>query len=67
VVVDKSGKVEKVNVLSGPAMEQQAAYDVAQMWTFKPMMVGAKAVQFDVKLIFSFSAERHRATGDLAP
>jgi TonB family protein len=54
VIVGKSGEVQGVKVISGPPMEQQAAADAARAWVFKPLMVGARAIPFEVQLAFSF-------------
>jgi protein TonB len=53
-LVGKSGEVQGVKVLSGPPMEQQAAADAARAWSFKPLMVGARAVPYEVQLTFDF-------------
>ncbi len=54
VLVDQSGKTEKILLLSGPAMVRQASIDAARLWTFKPMTVGARAVQYELQLVFTF-------------
>ena len=69
-VVDKLGELHGTRVLSGNAMLQPASMEAAQKWTFRPMMVGARAVPFQVKLVFKFqivSMNFTKATGDLAP
>jgi TonB family protein len=53
-IVGPSGNVQKVFALSGPAMVQQAAVNAAQNWSFKPMMVGARVVPYEIKLVFTF-------------
>ena len=54
VLVGKSGEVQKAAVLSGPPMEQQAAIDAAKKWSFKPMLVGARAQPYELQLVFTF-------------
>ena len=54
VLVGKSGEVQKIAVMSGPAMVQQAAADAAKGWSFKPLMVGTRAVPFETQLVFTF-------------
>jgi TonB family protein len=54
VQVGKSGAVEKVALVSGPSMEQKASTDAAKDWSFKPLMVGKRAVQYEVQLVFTF-------------
>jgi len=57
VLVDGTGKVQKVTVLSGPAMEQEAALEAARRWHFRLMMVGARAVPYAVQLVFTFQTQ----------
>lgn len=54
VLVDETGKVQGVTVVSGPPMEQEAAREAARDWHFKPLMVGTRAVPFVVQLVFTF-------------
>lgn len=67
-VVDKSGAVQKALVVSGPPIVQQASVNAAVKWTFKPLMVGTRAVPYKVKLVFRFrTMGSPSASGDLAP
>ncbi len=54
VLVDGSGKIQNVTVVSGPKMEQEAALEAARGWHFKPMVIGALAVPYEVQLVFTF-------------
>lgn len=56
VLVDASGAVQAVRVASGPPMLQQASVDAAKKWTFKPMTIGARAVPYEIQLVFTFQA-----------
>jgi TonB family protein len=56
VLVDASGAVHTIRVASGPPMLQQASVDAAKKWTFKPMTIGARAVPYDIQLVFTFQA-----------
>ena len=68
VFVGKTGEVQKVAVESGPAMEQQAALDAARNWSFKPMMVGTRAVPYATQLAFTFRTTGPGfATVEMAP
>lgn len=67
-LVGKSGDVEKVNVISGPRMEQAAAADAARGWSFRPMMVGSRAVPYELQLVFNFrTTGPSYATVDMKP
>jgi TonB family protein len=68
VLVGKLGEVQKVAVLSGPAMEQQAAIDAAKKWNFKPMLVGARDQPYELQLVFTFrTIGPSSATVEVAP
>jgi TonB family protein len=68
VLVGKSGEVQNVKVVSGPPMELQASADAAREWSFKPMMVGARAVPYEVQLVFTFrTTGPPYATVEVAP
>lgn len=56
VVVGKAGEVQKVVPASGPPIVQGAAIDAAKHWTFKPLMVGARAVPYAIQLKLMFRA-----------
>jgi TonB family protein len=67
-VVGKSGGMRDIFVVSGPAMLQQASLDGARYWSFKPIMLGARAVPYEVKLVFKFRLLAvPTAKGELAP
>jgi len=53
-MVGKSGEVQKIALVSGPTMVQPASLDAARQWSFKPMMVGSRAVPYEIQLVFAF-------------
>jgi TonB family protein len=57
VLVGESGKVQKVTVVSGPAMEQEAALEAAKGWRFKPLVIGARTIPYAVQLMFTFQSQ----------
>jgi hypothetical protein len=54
VLVGKTGEVEHVWVLSGPPMLQGASINAAQKWSFLPLTIGARAVEYEVQITFGF-------------
>jgi TonB family protein len=71
VIVGKRG-VQTVHMLSGSPMLQMSSIEAAQKWSFKPLIVGARPVFYQVKLVFKFQLIGEMrgfetATGDLAP
>lgn len=53
-LVNTSGEVEKVRVVSGPATVQSVSMNAAKGWKFQPMTIGSREVPYEVQLIFAF-------------
>lgn len=53
-LIDQSGTIQKTAVVSGPAMLQQAAINAASQWKFKPLMIGTRAIPYELQLAFTF-------------
>jgi TonB family protein len=54
VLVGKTGDVQKVLSVNGAPMLQTASIDAAKKWTFLPMTIGTRTVQYQVPLVFTF-------------
>jgi protein TonB len=56
-IISKSGNIENLRVVSGPAMLQQAALDAVRQWRYRPYMLDNEPVEVEttVNVIFSFS------------
>jgi TonB family protein len=54
VIIGKSGEVDKIASVTGQPMEQRAAIDAAQQWTFAPLIVGTRAIPYSIQLTFMF-------------
>lgn len=54
VFVTNTGAVEKAFILSGPEMLRASAMGALKKWTFKPFLVGTKAVPFETEVTFEF-------------
>lgn len=55
VLVDKSGDIQHVRVVSGPPMLLQASIDAAKNWKFMPMTFNAHTVPYEAELVFTFA------------
>jgi periplasmic protein TonB len=55
--ISKSGTIENLHVISGPAMLQQAALDAVKTWRYKPYMLNEQPVEVEttVNVVFSIS------------
>jgi TonB family protein len=53
-LVGKAGDVQKVLSVNGNPMLQRASIDAAKKWTFMPMTIGTRTVQYQVPLVFTF-------------
>ena len=53
--ISKSGTIENLRVISGPAMLQQAAMDAVRTWRYRPYLLNNEPVEVDttVNVIFS--------------
>jgi TonB family protein len=68
VLVGKTGEVQKARIVSGHPMLQGASIDAARSWKFKPMMVGARTVPYEIQLVFTFQKVNPTFTRvDVAP
>jgi TonB family protein len=67
VIVDKRGDAQTFRILSGNPMLQWTSIEAAKKWKFRPLMVGSRAVPYQVKLVFNFQPNPQIITGDLAP
>jgi protein TonB len=57
-VISKTGTIDYLHVVSGPAMLQQAALDAVQHWRYRPYLLNGDAVEVEttVNVIFSLDA-----------
>lgn len=59
VLIDAKGQVASENVLSGPAMLQQAALDAVRKWQFTPFTANGVPVPVTTTLTIPFHLEHH--------
>jgi len=52
--IDKSGKVVKMHVLSGPTLLRQAALDALQRWKYEPSTLDGQAVDVQMQVTIKF-------------
>lgn len=55
IVVEKTGSVANVKVISGPPLLRQAAIDAVSQWKFKPTLLNGEAVQVLSSITLSFT------------
>jgi len=53
--IDKSGVLENIRVVSGPAMLQQSALEAVKSWRYKPYLLDGKPVEVDTTLNVVFN------------
>jgi len=53
--ISKTGAIENLRVVSGPAMLQQAAMDAVRTWRYKPYLLSGEPVEVEttVNVIFT--------------
>lgn len=57
-IIDKSGRVDSLKVISGPAELQQSALDAVRQWTYKPFLVDGEAVEVKTTVNIIYSLQR---------
>ena len=53
--ISKTGSIENLHVISGPAMLQQAAMDAVRQWRYTPTYSDGKAVEVEFTINVRFS------------
>ena len=54
-IISESGSVEKVRVISGPAMLQQSALDAVRTWQYKPYVINNEPVEVETTVHLTYS------------
>lgn len=57
-MISKSGTIENLRVVSGPAMLQQAAIDAVKQWRYRPYALDGQAVEVETTVNVVFSMGR---------
>jgi TonB family protein len=55
IIISKSGSVEEVHVVSGPAMLQQAAVDAVKQWRYTPYLLNGEPVEVETTANVAFT------------
>ncbi|MGB7264993.1 MAG: TonB family protein [Terracidiphilus sp.] len=55
--ISRSGTIENLRVVSGPAMLQQAALDAVQQWRYRPYLLNGKPVEVDTTVDVDFTLQ----------
>ena len=55
--ISRSGTIENLRVVSGPAMLQQAALDAVQQWRYRPYLLNGKPVEVDTTVNVDFTLQ----------
>jgi protein TonB len=56
--ISKSGTIENLQVISGPAMLQQAALDAVKTWRYRPYLLNQQPVEVETTVNVIFKLER---------
>jgi len=54
-IISKSGSIEQLNVVSGPAMLQGAAMDAVKTWRYKPYLLNGEPTEVDTTIMVNFN------------
>ena len=56
--ISKSGTIENLRVMSGPAMLQQAALDAVRTWRYRPYLLNGEPVEVETTVNVVFTMGR---------
>jgi protein TonB len=56
--ISKSGTIENLRVVSGPAMLQQAALDAVQSWRYRPYQLDGEPIEVETTVNVVFTLGR---------
>jgi periplasmic protein TonB len=54
-IISKDGTIEKLTVISGPAMLQTAAVDAVKQWTYRPYLLNGVPTEVDTTILVNFN------------
>jgi periplasmic protein TonB len=57
-MISKSGTIENLRILSGPAMLQQTAIDAVKQWRYRPYLLDGRPVEVETSVNVVFSLAR---------
>ena len=57
-VIDKSGRVDSLKVVSGPGALQQSALDAVRQWRYKPFLLNGRAIEVETTINVVYSLEK---------
>jgi len=57
-VIDKSGRVDSLKVVSGPSELQQSSLDAVRQWTYKPFLLNGNPIEVETTINVTYSLEK---------
>jgi protein TonB len=54
-LISKTGSIQDIQVLSGPAILSEAAREAVKQWHFKPYYQGGRAVETEARITVNFT------------
>jgi TonB family protein len=58
-VIDKSGRVDDLKVVSGPGELQQSSLDAVRLWRYRPFLLNGKPIEVETTINVVYSLEKH--------
>jgi len=59
-IIGKDGTIEKLTVISGPALLQDAAVDAVKQWTYRPYLLNGVPTEVDTTIMVNFNLNKPR-------
>ena len=57
-IIGKTGEVENLKVISGPATLQQSALDAVRQWTYKPFLLNGEPVEVKTTITVNYTLKK---------
>jgi protein TonB len=54
-VIDREGRIEKLQALSGPPVLEQAAIEAVQQWGYKPYLLDGEPIEVETQITVNFT------------
>jgi len=59
-IIGKDGTIEKLTVISGPALLQDAAVDAVKQWVYSPYLLNGVPTEVDTTIMVNFNLNKPR-------
>ena len=58
-IIARDGRIQSLNVISGPPLLVRAALDAVEQWRYRPYVLNGEAVEVETLITVNFKKEMH--------